>query len=710
MTFNRKVIGATALMLCMMVVAVVPMLDTDSAATPNEEFADDVNAYAADVLGTNGVIVASTTGSSLTITVNTDVTTVNAIDLDLYQPYEKFKTKFAPYTVGIYDNYGEAPDTQRSTITVIQNGELKNVSDFGIRFLQTVKDAVKDGQSVSNYNGTIIINGNEYTLTITVNICDPLKTFATRMFVSGPIEVTANYDNGVFQSFGLIVKMDQKLFDVLGYSQAELKNAKVADVVAKFAADNVLATLVEDADEREYIDLLCGKINSADNVGGFIKDSLKFTCDGTDVAFTQPTVSTKAGFQGLMETVSSAMAQNFTKPMGDYSSSTVGGAINFKPMGIKILSGTNLFGTLNVVPVISYGQAVTVNGSEVAGGTVTVSASSALAGDSVTVTVTPTNPSFTITSVSYMVGNDKKADLEPVASQSVRILFEEGVHSFTATFDQQFYTVTWKNYDGTVLETDENVAYGTEPSYDGATPTRAATDKYSYEFIGWEPAFEPVTANVVYTAKYLEIIAPATTETEVTFISDTDEETIGAKISDIQASDKDNVVIGKDSASADITNWTVAIPKSYFTGKAADKNVVFAVSDVSDALPADIPADQKEKLEGMTVIAINMSIGSDAVHQIGEKVKVRIAYTLKDGESADNLYVYYVDTETGKMVKFDATYADGYVEFETEHFSYWAIGGEIIDSMKNSNLLLAALLISAIILPIIAALVIYRRQ
>ena len=147
MTFNRKVIGATALMLCMMVVAVVPMLDTDSAATPNEEFRDDVNAYAADVLGTNGVIVASATGSSLTITVNTDVATVNEINLNLYQPYEKFKTKFAPYTVGIYDNYGEAPDTQRSTITVIQNGELKNVSDFGIRFLQTVKDAVKDGQS-----------------------------------------------------------------------------------------------------------------------------------------------------------------------------------------------------------------------------------------------------------------------------------------------------------------------------------------------------------------------------------------------------------------------------------------------------------------------------------------------------------------------------------------------------------------------------------
>jgi hypothetical protein len=40
------------------------------------------------------------------------------------------------------------------------------------------------------------------------------------------------------------------------------------------------------------------------------------------------------------------------------------------------------------------------------------------------------------------------------------------------------YTVTWMN-DTTTLETDSDVAYGTSPSYDSATPSRTATAQYT---------------------------------------------------------------------------------------------------------------------------------------------------------------------------------------------------------------------------------------
>ncbi len=75
--------------------------------------------------------------------------------------------------------------------------------------------------------------------------------------------------------------------------------------------------------------------------------------------------------------------------------------------------------------------------------------------------------------------------------------------TYTAQFSEKTreYTITWANYDGTVLKT-EKVAYDTTPSAPTVTPTRPNDDYYTYTFNEWSPAVSAVTGNQTYTATY----------------------------------------------------------------------------------------------------------------------------------------------------------------------------------------------------------------
>ncbi len=73
-----------------------------------------------------------------------------------------------------------------------------------------------------------------------------------------------------------------------------------------------------------------------------------------------------------------------------------------------------------------------------------------------------------------------------------------------AEYDPLLFTVTWENFDGTQLEVDSDVPYGSTPSYDGDEPTRESSVESDFTFDGWTPAINPVTGDVTYTAQYTE--------------------------------------------------------------------------------------------------------------------------------------------------------------------------------------------------------------
>ena len=66
-----------------------------------------------------------------------------------------------------------------------------------------------------------------------------------------------------------------------------------------------------------------------------------------------------------------------------------------------------------------------------------------------------------------------------------------------------YCSVTWKNYDGSVITTTKE-AVGSVPSYSGATPTRDGTEQILYIFTGWSPSVAVVCGDAEYTSQFKE--------------------------------------------------------------------------------------------------------------------------------------------------------------------------------------------------------------
>ena len=151
-----------------------------------------------------------------------------------------------------------------------------------------------------------------------------------------------------------------------------------------------------------------------------------------------------------------------------------------------------------------------------------------------------------------------------------------------------------------------------------------------------------------------------------------------------------------------LKNVNILLPNGSFSLDAAFlasllENLGDSVSFVIEKVEVnELNSEQAAAVGDRPVYNVSIKDGDNVISSFnGNKIKVAIAYQLQENEDPAHLCGWYVN-DAGEIKKIDATYENGYVIFESDHASYFAVG---YDNAAGSNdntiyyLLLTALVI-----------------
>ncbi len=235
--------------------------------------------------------------------------------------------------------------------------------------------------------------------------------------------------------------------------------------------------------------------------------------------------------------------------------------------------------------------------------------------------------------------------------------------TYTAVFTKTVnrYTVTFES-DGTVLSS-EKYDYGT-PAGDivrPADPSKDADTQYSYVFAGWDGYSEGMTVagDVTFRAVF---VSKTVSGSIFVIISESESVMISSAVAD---------TVRKSAAEDESTVLKISAGKSTVVfGSAALKMLKSSDAELKITELSDSEKENMKEIVGNSpVYAVTFGTNTDFG---GEKAALTVPYTPKEGQSPDNLEVWYI--ADGKAAeKFDADYRDGYVTFSTGHFSDYAV-------------------------------------
>ncbi len=173
------------------------------------------------------------------------------------------------------------------------------------------------------------------------------------------------------------------------------------------------------------------------------------------------------------------------------------------------------------------------------------------------------------------IDDNKNSNLNPSTSTD-----EKNDSTDTTSDKENFFIVTFKDYDGTILQTS-NVKEGEVPSYNKSNPTRTNDNNYKYTFTGWTPSIVNASANREYIATYSKT---PLSYYEIVFkdYDGTVLQTSNVKEGEVPSYNKSNPTrVNDDNYSYTFNSWEPTIT-------AASKNEVYIAKYTQQILPYSI--------------------------------------------------------------------------------------------------------------------------
>ena len=251
------------------------------------------------------------------------------------------------------------------------------------------------------------------------------------------------------------------------------------------------------------------------------------------------------------------------------------------------------------------------------------------------------------------------------------------------------YTITFDTDGGSAV--DPIPGYYNSPIVAPAEPT-----KEGYAFVKWEPAVPAVMPANNMTIKAIWSVLPSVNDGEtIDFVSHEAETvvidtSVGAIADALADTTKTEVKVeGKD--------WKMEIPKEIISSAAGSVSIGAKTLSVDEK--NSLPAAVKDKV----VFSLSLTDNNGAISFTGKKIKVSLPYTLKEGESASDVKVFYLDANNNPVAVDEVTY-DSTLKcavFETDHFSNWYVDVVPDDSPSSggSNIgLIIGIVIGVIVL------------